>query len=110
MRDSVPQTGKFFRPAAAAVPAIPPVRVMRGAGTAGDPYQIATGAQLAKLAADVNGGEIYQGKYFVLTDDLNLATHNWTPIGYDNSHHTYVGTFDGQGHSVTVNTAVIESR
>ena len=33
-----------------------------GTGTAENPYQIATGAQLAYLASSVNSGETYAGK------------------------------------------------
>ena len=43
-----------------------------GIGTAEDPYQIATGAQLAYLASTVNSGETYAGKNFVLTTDIDL--------------------------------------
>ena len=65
-----------------------------GSGTAENPYQIANGAQLAKLAQDVNGGKNYAGTYFVLTADILLndidgwenwgstaPANPWTPIG-----------------------------
>lgn len=84
-----------------------------GSGTAEDPYQIADGAQLAKLAQDVNGGNNYAGTYFVLTADILLndisnwtswnentaPTNTWTPIG--NSSQPFTGTLDGDGHSVS---------
>ena len=83
-----------------------------GNGTAEDPYQIADGAQLAKLAQDVNGGNNYAGTYFVLTADIVLnntegweswestaPANSWTPIGSDAN--PFTGTLDGDGHSVS---------
>ena len=84
-----------------------------GSGTAEDPYQIADGAQLAKLAQDVNGGNNYAGTYFVLTADILLndttnwtswnestaPANSWTPIGSDAN--PFTGTLDGDGHSVS---------
>ena len=52
-----------------------------GTGTKDDPYQIATAAQLAKLAKDVNDGNDYKGKYFKLTDNIDLNAYRWNPIG-----------------------------
>jgi hypothetical protein len=49
-----------------------------GSGTESDPYLISNGAQLAKLAQDVNGGNNYSGKYFRLTADIMLNnTEGW---------------------------------
>lgn len=52
-----------------------------GSGTENDPYQIDDGAQLAYLASEVNKGQPYENSYFVLTADIDLANHDWTPIG-----------------------------
>ena len=84
-----------------------------GSGTAEAPYQIANGAQLAKLAQDVKGGKNYAGTYFVLTADIVLndikdweswettaPTNTWTPIG-TNWKNPFAGTLDGDGHSVS---------
>lgn len=84
-----------------------------GSGTAEDPYQIANGAQLAKLAQDVKGGKNYARTYFVLTADILLndisdwknwdesteGLNRWTPIG--NNSQPFTGTLDGDGHSVS---------
>ena len=84
-----------------------------GSGTAKDPYLIADGAQLAKLAQDVNGGNNYAGTYFVLTADILLndisnweswnettaPANSWTPIGSGSQ--PFNGTLDGDGHSVS---------
>ncbi len=52
-----------------------------GTGTESDPYQIATAEQLAKLSNDVSGGTSYQGTFFILTENIDLSAHRWTPIG-----------------------------
>ncbi len=83
-----------------------------GDGTESNPYQIANGEQLAKLAQDVNSGNGYAGTYFVLTTDIVLNNtdgwenwgetvpkNTWTPIGsYEIQ---FTGILDGQGHSVS---------
>ena len=51
-----------------------------GTGTEEDPYQIATAEQLAKLSKDVSEGNNYQGKFFVLTENINLSSHRLIPI------------------------------
>ncbi len=75
-----------------------------GSGTAGDPYQITTGAQLAYLAKTVNDGNSYAGKYFILTDDIDLDNRQWTPIGRslsESEQYLFQGSFDGGGYSIT---------
>ena len=85
-------------------------RFAGGSGTAEDPYQIADGAQLARFASMVNGGQTsINGK---LTADILLndtegwenwgstaPANTWTPIG--NSSQPFTGTLDGDGHSVS---------
>lgn len=96
-----------------------------GDGTPGNPYQIATGAQLALLRNIVNatettynadyreqygarpeGGEIhtFSNTHFILTADLDLANINFgNPIGtYIDSANTFYfdGSFDGDGHVI----------
>lgn len=78
-----------------------------GSGTADAPWQIASVDQLAYLPATVNDGSKsgYMGAYFVLTADLDMAGVDWTPIGNmnDMENHTtlFLGSFDGQGHTVS---------
>ena len=55
-----------------------------GKGTKDDPYQIATGSQLAYFAERVNAGEYgekYADTYFELTSDIDLGGKEWDPIG-----------------------------
>ncbi len=59
-------------------------------------YQIGTAADLVEFANIVNGGE--NGANAVLTADIDMTDVAWTPIG--NSDSRYVGTFDGQYHTV----------
>ena len=72
-------------------------------------YEISTGAQLAYLAAAVNGtlpstastrAEVvnWAKEEYVLTQSLNLGGNEWTPIGGANSY--FAGTFDGQENSI----------
>ena len=59
----------------------------RGEGTRSYPYQISTVRQLMGLSEAAAGGEDYEGVYFELTRDLDLAGletdyGNWNPIGW----------------------------
>ena len=79
-----------------------------GTGTESDPYQIADGAQLAYLASEVNKGQTYENSYFLLTADIDLANHDWTPIGNSFSdalfggtdYSLFAGNLDGKGHTI----------
>ena len=79
-----------------------------GSGTENDPYQIDDGAQLAYLASEVNKGQTYENSYFVLTADIDLANHDWTPIGTSFSdalfgrtdYRLFAGNLDGKGHTI----------
>ena len=76
-----------------------------GSGTEADPYLIFTGAELAYLAASVNSGNSYSGKYFLLMNDIDLGGIEWTPIGtgidYDSSSYSFGGNFDGCGMTIS---------
>ena len=80
-----------------------------GTGTESDPYQIANGAQLAYLASEVNKGQPYENACFVLTADIDLGNHDWTPIGNSFSdallggtdYSVFAGNLDGKGHTVS---------
>lgn len=65
----------------------------------GGVYQIATGAELAWFANDVNAGH-YNIKG-ALTADINLGDYDWTPIGGATAAKAFQGQFDGQGHTVS---------
>jgi hypothetical protein len=62
-----------------------------GTGTVSDPYQIRTVEQLAYFGKT---DDIYEGSFFVLTDNIDLSGKLWTPK-------EFCGCFDGQGHSLS---------
>ena len=83
-----------------------------GDGSVENPFQIATGAQLAYLAATVDDDDLWDWKdndgvdhnnyhhaRFILTDDIDLANKEWTPIGYAGE--PFRGWFDGNGHTIS---------
>jgi hypothetical protein len=91
-----------------------------GSGTSADPYTISTGASLAALLQNVNGGQTYSGIYFKLANNIDLSGMNWSPIGggrdldlnnipITNTNY-FAGYLDGDGNtisgmSLTVGTA-----
>lgn len=70
-----------------------------GSGTQTEPYQIDSGAQLAWLAKTVNEGS-GTAIYAELTDDIDLGSNPWTPIG-NSLTKVFSGSFDGQGHTIS---------
>ena len=71
-----------------------------GSGTPERPYEISSADDLAKLAEAVNGGESFEGIYFILKTDISLDSYNpWTPIG--NNENPFSGTFDGNGNKIS---------
>ncbi|WP_158024484.1 InlB B-repeat-containing protein [Hornefia porci] len=71
-----------------------------GSGSKEDPYLISNGEQLAWLAARVNAGNKYNGKYFKQTEDIDLGDNNWTPVGKSYSY-IFAGNYDGNGRTVS---------
>ncbi|MDD5781678.1 MAG: hypothetical protein PUD30_02250 [Muribaculaceae bacterium] len=74
-------------------------------------YEVATAAQLAWVAQQVNtGATTFSGKVVKLTSDIDLFGAKWTAIGGLVSYpsKTFAGTFDGQNHVIS-NMSVSES-
>ena len=69
-----------------------------GSGTAGNPYQITSAAELIWLRNAVNAGET--NTCAELQQDVEYVDEVWTPIG--TSEHPYTGTFNGNGHTICV--------
>lgn len=65
---------------------------------ADDVYQIGTGAELAWFAKKVNDGS--NTIKAVLTNDIDLGSFNWTPIGKTTAATAFKGEFDGQNHTI----------
>ena len=70
-----------------------------GEGTSDKPWRITSATDLAGLAANVNAGTNYQGKYFKLEANIDLMGHEWTPIGTRGN--SFYGNFDGDGKVIT---------
>lgn len=85
---------------------------LAGKGTAEDPYQVGTVADLQKVAELVNGGDAaYAKAHYKLTENIDLAgVESWTPIGTKGSQFT--GTFTGTGFTISnlkINDADLEN-
>ena len=85
-----------------------PALAMTGEGTSANPYKIATADDLIEFAEKVNGGRAGVGgdpdACAVLTDDIDLEgseDNQWLSIGLDVSGRNYIGTFDGQGRTIS---------
>ena len=61
-----------------------------GNGTERNPYQLSTPEHLTELQVAVDGGNSFNGKYFVLTNDIDFD-------GYDNDSNPNNGNFEGIG-------------
>lgn len=77
-----------------------------GDGSANNPYQIDTAEELALLAKVVNRKDSkYVDKCYVLTADIDLAGHKWTPIGAikdnESSYIGFKGVFDGGNYCIS---------
>ena len=104
------------------------------AGSVATSYTISGADDLAGLAALVNNSTVYYdsgykvvssgdnsvsgtdfaGKTIKLTSDIDLTSHEWTPIGWDNpansNTYPFKGTFDGGKHKITgmsINTSTL---
>lgn len=71
----------------------------KGSGTAGNPYVIETAANLAYLAQKTVSGSTFENQYFILSANINLNNHGWTPIGTKSA--PFSGVFDGDGYTVS---------
>ena len=80
-----------------------------GSGVGGDPYLLSTPEHLAQLAVNLNydvdlTANYSQGKYFKLTNDIDVSGKNWTPIGNKigaGRNNTFYGAMDFNGYEVS---------
>ena len=81
------------------------VDLLSGEGTAQEPYLIQSSSDWDALSDYINnGGTDYNGKYFKLTDNITVTTVLGTrPGSSDSADRPFVGTFNGAGHTLTVN-------
>ncbi|MBS7343061.1 MAG: hypothetical protein KIH02_07975 [Parabacteroides sp.] len=99
-----------------------------GNGTKNNPYLISSGAELAKLANDVNNGNSYKGMYFRLMDDIILNDkllndegnlnkdisdiNQWISIG-SSFRKCFEGSFDGSDFVIKgmyIMTSILEPK
>ena len=66
-------------------------------------YTINSAEELAGLAVLVNDGVSFAGKSVKLGSNIDLAGHEWTPIGNWNSENGifFDGSFNGQGYTIS---------
>ena len=76
-------------------------KIWMGEGSTDDPYQISNAEKLTALQKQVNeNGFSYTGKWFRLTNNIDLNNELWTPIGVD-SLHSFGGSLDGGGKTIS---------
>ncbi len=79
-----------------------PIPVFAGGdGSPGSPYQITSCAELSAI------GTTYLSSDFILSNDLDCSEYALTMIG--DSTHPYTGTFNGNGHKITVNISATDA-
>ena len=75
--------------------------IWTGSGTEAAPYEIPDVGKLTALQTQVNeNGFSYTGKWFRLTNNIDLNNELWTPIGVD-SLHFFGGSLDGGGKTIS---------
>ena len=67
-------------------------------------YEINNADELRQLSSEVNNGDSKEGKYYVLTGNIDLGIHeegvsNFTPIGTETNR--FQGNFNGDNHSIS---------
>lgn len=75
--------------------------IWAGSGTEAAPYEIPDVGKLTALQTQVNAnGFSYTGKWFRLTNNIDLNNELWTPIGID-ALHSFGGSLDGGGKTIS---------
>ena len=75
--------------------------IWAGSGTEAAPYEIPDVGKLTALQTQVNeNGFSYTGKWFRLTNNIDLNNVLWTPIGID-ALHSFGGSLDGGGKTIS---------
>ena len=84
------------------------------AGTPEDPYLISSESHWETLCDNVNAGITYSGKHFKMTADIGSSQNPVTtmvggPRPNSSDYYTFNGTFDGDGHTLTVSYTNVTS-
>ena len=72
---------------------------LNGSGTEDNPYVVTSAEELIQIADRINN--LQDSEAYIRLDADITVEGSWTPLG-KNSVYSYKGTFDGNGHSVTV--------
>ena len=67
--------------------------------TSGQTYYLSDASDVTRLASLVNGGANTSGVTFVMTNDIDMSSATFTPIG-NNASHAFRGTFLGNGYTI----------
>ena len=68
---------------------------LKGSGSAGDPYQVGTAAELEEMRRLIAGSRAYRSASYQLTADVDLGDNEWVPF------ELFSGDFDGNGKALT---------
>lgn len=75
-----------------------------GTGSEEDPYLISTADDVQLLSSNVKSGDMYEGKHFKMTNDIDMSSvANFLPIGnnIESSNVTaFCGVFDGNNNTI----------
>ena len=87
----------------------------QGSGTANDPYLIPSAEAWDFLADNVSAGNTYSEKHFRQTGDFTITRMMGTALHADGGNqteefHTFNGTYDGYGHTITAHLNVTGER
>ena len=80
---------------------------LSGAGTEQNPYKIYDEWDLCRLEDQVNAGNSFQGKYFKLMNNIDLAGKIWYPIGVKETA-PFEGLFDGNDKTISNMSIVVK--
>ena len=77
------------------------VQELQGSGTAEDPYLISNNDDWSFFAQSITIGITYAGQTVKLAADITATVMAGSHSG-ENNHHAFSGTFDGDGHTITL--------
>lgn len=76
------------------------IQIIKGNGYKGTiTYFVSTAEQLAAFATKVNAGTSFAKEYVKLSNDIDLKSQEWIPIGKNGK--PFSGTFDGCNHTIS---------
>ena len=89
-------------PAASMVAGGPEPVTLEGSGTESDPYKVNSPDALALVSSKLGSDEYedYAGKYYLQTEDINMAGVDFVPVG-QNSGKPFTGHYDGAGKTIS---------